>query len=488
MTNRSFSWPLRRGGLVAAGALFVALLAAVPASAGPAPSSASPTASGTSWAYGANHSLSATGTAADGNTSYSLHAYYGWNTVLTQTNGTKGSFEVEVNRTVGASLYVEYCRPDCSSPARSLNLTEHVWQSVVGFANMTDGVVYTNGAAVPGIALENSSLTQRGNLTETATALVHTLRGKVTASESLWVASEARTSVLFQPSLGLLPSEADVTQWNSSATYAATGVWSVVSTLASDPFIGTRSSSSQSYPGSFSTAQGTVSVNGTDLGPTTLSNGLSTSEVELEISGPFTVWEGFILVPNASDLMAPGPAPWQADAVGSQYAVTQVIDVAGGGGLGHLPIVASATRYQPGATDQGSLSLESGVSDSVGSTQPGGSSSIAPMDGPAATTIQAEPESPSAARANSNCLIVQCGPSGGSNLPRGLLAIAVIVVAAVVAAVVIVSRQPPRKEPSSRNSGLYPPVVAPAPSAPSSPNRGPSPPGDRPSDPLGNLW
>ncbi len=447
---------------------------------------------GTSWAYGANHTVSATGTAADGNTSYSLHAYYGWNTVLTQTNGTQGSFEIEVNRTMGASLYVEYCRPDCSSPTRSLNLTDHVWESVVGFANMTrSGVVYTHGAPIPGIALENSSLSQRGNLTETATAMAHTLRGKVTASESLWVATQARTTVSFQPSLGLLPLDANVTQWNSTSTYTASGSWSVVSTFAFDSFFGTRTSSSQTYPGSFSGSQGTVSVNGTYLGPKVLTNGLSTSEFELQIAGPFTAWEGFILVPNAADLLAPSPEPWQSDAVGSQFALTQEIDVAGSAGPGHLPIVASATRYQPGATDSGSLSLESGVMAAVGSTQPGGSSSIAPMDGPAALTIQGEPESPSAARANSDCLIDQCGTAGGSLLPRGILAIAVLVVVAAVVAAVLVSRQPPRKESPSRNAALYPQGAGTAPTTPSTPPgsaRGPTPPGNPSADPLGNLW
>ncbi|HEV2165532.1 MAG TPA: hypothetical protein VGS23_00920 [Thermoplasmata archaeon] len=471
--------------------LLVGILFVVPASAEPiAAASVSPPASG-QWAFGAQHNVSATGTAADGNTSFSLHASYGWNTILTQRNGSAGNFEIEVNRTVGASLFVTYCRPDCNAATRSLNISEHVWETEVAFANLTSrGTAYALGNTVPAIALENSSVRQRGNLTESATAVVDTLRGKATATQHLSVGTSGSASVSFTPALGLFPENLTWTAWNSSAHYTASGSWSVVVSYASIPFFGVPTMGARSYPGSFTGAQGTVGVSGTTDGPRTLANGESTTQVDLSISGPFTSWEGIVLVPNDADLLAATSAPWAPDALGSQFAVPQTIDVQGASSLGHLPLLASATRYQPSATDSGAISLDTGMTTALtgpGSTGGNGSS---PMDGPPASTVQAQPETVSSAEHSSNCLIAGCGP-GVSALPieRGWALGIALVLIAVVVAIVLVKRQPPRTESPSRNAALYPRTpVGEAVPPPKSPGIGKSPPDGEAPDPLSNLW
>ncbi|MCI4358144.1 MAG: hypothetical protein L3J95_00745 [Thermoplasmata archaeon] len=467
------------------------LLLVAPAPAFPISTATTTSPGAVSWAYGAERSFSATGTAADGNTTFNLHASYGWNTILTERNGSAGTLQVEVNRTVGASLFVTYCRPNCVAPTRSLNITEHVWESEIVFANLSaSGTVYQNGTPTPAFALENTSVVQRGNLTESALAVINTLHGKATASEHFWANSQGSASVSFAPFLGLFPTTLGAAGWNSTAQYSASGSWSVSTACRSDSFFGVHSSATNVYPGGFSSARGTVALTGAVIGSQLLGNGLSTTQVGIVVTGPFTTWEGFILVPNQADLFSSNTAPWRARAADVQLASTQAIDVDGLAAVGHLPILASAARYQPSATDSGNVSLESGVAAAVGVGNPGAPPGSGPTDGPSAATIQAQPESPSLAQSNSNCLINTCGSgSGPTALVRGI-AIGVVVAATVLAgAIVIVKRQPPRKEAPSRNARLYPQGTAvPPPSPPRTNGVGKAVPDSDASDPLGNLW
>ncbi len=468
----------------------LALILPSAALAGPVPASTSSPGS-TSWAYGASHSLSATGTAADGNTSYTLHASYGWNTLITQTNGSGGAFEVTANRTVGASLFVNYCRPDCSHATRTLNITEHAWETLLGHANFTsDGAVYSSGIPSPAIALLNSSIVEKGNLSELATARIDTLRGIADARDSVDVSVQGAVSVAFAPpGLGLFPEapgigeNASPTNWNSSSEYSASGTWLLGLTTAMTGFLGTPSSSSISYPGSFSGATGTVTLNGSVVGPMSLHGGISADQVDETLGGPFVAWEGFILVPSGADLFAPNNAAWRPAAAGAQLASTERVDLDSSSGLGHFPVVASATSYSASATDAGSPSLETGVTSAL---LPGTTiEAIGQPDGPAPTTIQAEPESPSVASSSSNCLIVTCPSAPSHALPRLLLGTGIVVgLVALAIAVVVVGRQPPRRAPPSQNAKLYPPVArTPSPARPSPPASAPSA-----DDSLGNLW
>ena len=310
------------------------------------------------------------------------------------------------------------------------------------------GTVYSSGIPAQAVALENSSVRLRGNLTESATAVVNTLRGKASASEHFAVETSGRATVSFSPALGLFPNNLSLPTWNSSSAYTASGSWSIQTSFATVPFFGAPASSSRVYPGSFSDAQGTVAVVGSTDGPRTLANGQLTTQVLLSVSGPFTSWEGFILLPNGSDLLSSSSAPWDTDPVGAQIALPQTIDVQDPSAVGHLPILASATRYQPSATDSGAVSLDSGVTSALTGVGSSGGNGTALMDGPGASTIQAQPESVPAAEKSSNCLISGCGSAGaGLRVDRGLvLGIAIVVVGVVIAAVVVM-RQPPRPNP-----------------------------------------
>jgi hypothetical protein len=485
---RSASWALSRGvppTAVVLGAL-IAVLAALPVSFAQGVSPSTSTLAPGYWAFGAQRSINATGTAIDGNTTYTLHASFGWNTVLRQINGTGGNFEVVGNRTVGASLFVDYCRPQCSGASRSLNITERLWETQLTFAHFTSsGTVYSGGQPVSALALLDSSVRSRGNLTESATALIRGPAGHTyTASQGLSLATSANVAVDFQPALGLIPIDLNVSSWNSSARYSASGSWSVALGVDSTSFSGRRASSSQSYPGSFTGVSGAVALVASTAGNLTLKDGESADQVGITITGPFVSWDGFILVPDAAELLDQSAPPWAGDQAGQQSASTARLDVGRLAHLGHLPVVASMASYLPGASDAASPSLDSGISTALtGSPGTGGVSG--PLDGPAPTAIQGQPETPAAANASSQCLITGCTSPGSPSIARGLLLVLLgLVVAAIVAAVVIVQRQPPRKAPSSPNAALYPPLPA-----GTAPKRAPAAPGGPPSpDPLGHLW
>ena len=482
------------GGLVV-GVFLAYLLIAPGAVASAAPNAvpnAGPAAGTTQWAYGGGKSISASGIAAGGNATYSLSATYGWNTILSQQNGSHGSLEVEVNRTVGATLTAEYCRPNCTAATRSLNISERVWETVVAFANFTpSATVYNAGTAVPAIGLENSSIQEKANLTESGNAVVSTLHGKVTASEHLTVASSGSASVNFQPALGLFPLELSRSPWNSSAAYSATGSWLVSTWFDSTSFLGVHQAVAHQYPGGFAGIGGIVTLTGSSYGAEELNGGLPTTQVGIAVTGPFTTWEGFLLVPNTSDLLASSQAPWSSSSCGSQLASTQLIDLDHGPSSGHFPVRASAALYQPGVSDTGPVSLNSRLTTALGSSPPIGNGSATPTDGPAASTIQAQPESVATAQQSSHCLIAVCGSGAGSSVfGRGVWVLAGAAVAAVlVAALVIAKRQPPRRDPPSRNAALYPPVGLRPPTTPPKENGNGKPiVGPDPTDPLGNLW
>lgn len=442
------------------------------------------------WAYGAARSVNASGTAADGNTTYAIHGFYGWNTVLTQRNESATNFQLEVNRTVGASLFVNYCRPDCSSPSRSLNITERAWETQLAFANFTTaGTVNTSSGPAPALAILNSTVSEKGKLSEAAEGRVTTLRGTIaTASESLSIFSFGRTSVSFQPPLGLFPTAGNATSWSAASSYSASGSWTVTLSTQVTTFYGVTNSASQSFPGSFTGLSGTIELNGSTGAGTRLTNGAAVAPVTLTLNGPFTSWEGFILVPNAADLFAENSASWRGEPAGGQIASTQTVDVATAGSVGHFPFLASSTRYLASSTDAGTVSLDSGVGSSVASTPlppPAGSANGSEVDGPAPLTIQAEPEPTGVAQGNSQCLITGCLSNSTGGVLRGVVVLLVVVAAAAVIGLTVVKRQPPRRAPPSPNARLYP--QGSAANSPSAPATG-FPTGESVEDPLAHLW
>jgi len=461
------------------------MVLAVPAAFMGAASASSPSATPlTIWAYGAVKTVTFQGDSSTG-WQYSGNATYGYSVILNQTNTTGSDFQLTVNRTMGAMFQVHYCYPNCNSPKYYGNVSDHIYETVDAAANFTGaGFVYENGAAVAAIALNNSQSHLRANLTESSNTYIPGLGGLVAPrSHYLGVNVVASSTVEFTPGLGILPVNLSSTQsWNSSAGFVAQAAASYAYFLSSaGPF---HSAHVGPVSGNLSVpASGNVSLFGS-YSPvnTTVLGGIAYPEVALKIVGPFSVREGFILLPNSANLFGgASDQPWGAQN-GSASASMSYLDARASLG-GHLGIGASQWVY-----DSSTLGPSSAVPETSG---PADISSFAQpaTDAAPTTTVQGQPESVAGALGQQACLLTGSGCPAGNSLPGtglhgivGLLAIGVvlIVVVLVIALVAERRRMPP---PTYPNAALYPPGnVRPTSRAP------PTPAEPAEDDPLRNLW
>lgn len=417
----------RMGALAALGAALLVTLV-VPALAGSASAAPVPMGSGGSaaqqWAYGGQDWVNVT--AHLGNATYDEHAFFGWQVIFTATNTSATTVELEAQRTMAASLYAQYCQPNCSSPNVFGNLSVTGWEKDVGFANFTTQSSVTEmGSAVPAVGIVNASATTSGNLSESLRLSVTGPMGSHSASGSLSVAGHAAASVAFSPSLGLVPfnvSKGDT--WNSSAPFAAHGSWALAYAYQRSGFLGGNISGSGSPSGSVN-ASGNVSLNGEDLGNMTLRNGLTVPVIALEIQGPFDDVDGVILVPHDSEIFSAGLHDWAHGEFGSELVSTARLDVAVDA-FHHVRVVAAASQY---SGSDSSLSGSGGAT--AGMASPAASA-------PAGGLVQAQPESVAQAQRASSCLVGGCG--AGSAVGSGLLGLLVIglIVAAVLGTVAVI--------------------------------------------------
>jgi hypothetical protein len=463
-------------------ALMVLSLPAGIASAAAAPAATAPQ---TIWAYGAVQTVDFHGTSSSG-WEYSGNATYGYSVILNQTNTTASSFELTVNRTMGALFQVHYCYPNCNAPKFFGNISDHIYETDAAAANFTTaGVVYENGASVAAIALNNSQSHLRANLTETSSSYVPGLIGlPVARSHYLGVNVHAASSVDLTPGLGLLPiSLTSAQSWNSSAAFRAQAA---VTYAYYESSVGPlRSVQVGPVAGNFSVpSSGNVSLFGSySPADTATLGGISYSEVALKVVGPFSVREGFILLPSSADLFGGGSGqPWGTQN-GSASATMSYLDARLTVG-GHLGIGASQWVY-----DSSTL----GPSTTLAS--PGGPSKLSTFaqsatDAAPTTTIQGEPESVAGAQGQQSCLLSGAGCPANSSPGTtslhgivGLLAVGVVVIV-VVSVIVLVTERRRMPPPAYPNAGLYPPGNTGAAPRPAPTN--PPPPAE--DDPLRNLW
>ena len=441
-------------------------------------------ADGATWAYGNVVSTSFHGTTASG-VPYTGNATYGYTVLIHQTNFSGSEFELTVDRTMGAAFAVEYCSPTCSSPKYYSTLSDRLWENInatTGFTNA--GTVNENGAAVRAFALMNSSTLQQANFTEaTHSYLPNVLGIGVTRSGHVFAQVGASASITFGPPLGLFPTNLSSAQhWNSSAPFQAVA-------NASYDYLATHSGPLANWNltgyGYFPVER---SGNVTVLGSSTPANsivlgGVTYPEVGLTILGPFSVREGFILVPTASDLFAGSSSlPWSANASGEATVGMSYLDVRPVA-QGHFGLGASEWIYDSESLEPTSAApASSGITDLAGG---GAAPAVAPQ-----TVVQGQPQSTAQSSTAQSCLMTGSGcpssstPAGFHGIV-GLLAAGVVVVLVVglIAVVVERRRMPP---PTYPNSSLYPPGNSVRPST----GRGPTPPEVPPAedDPLGNLW
>lgn len=405
----------RLGGIFAIAGMAAFALLIVPALAAPAQASAAPmgTSTSQSWAYGAQKWFNASGTTP--NATYSVHAFFGWEVIITATNTSATTESWEVARTMAGSVYADYCQPNCTTPTLHANLSLTGWEKDAGFANLTIAAnVYENGTAVAAIGLVNASFQTAANLTEKLSYTVssHLLTG--TASAALYVGGNAHGMVAFSPALGLVPLNVSTgATWNSSSSFSASGAWAVSYLATKTGFTGGTVTNKASASASIN-ASGTVALYGHDYGTVKLNNGQTVPEIAIAITGPFDDVDGVILIPHDFDLFSGATHAWDAHGFGAEAVATSDLDVRTDGH--HLRLVAAATAYG-----------------STSAALPGG-----PMSGttPAATSpqvVQAQPQSVAQAQQNAACLTGAClgAASGGLHGFGGFL------VAAIVATLVV---------------------------------------------------
>ncbi|MCI4321390.1 MAG: hypothetical protein L3K18_01155 [Thermoplasmata archaeon] len=411
------------------------------------------------WAYGGakwvNTSVQL------GNTSYSSHAFFGWQVIVTATNTTLGTVALEAQRTMAASLFATYCEPNCTHPSTAGNLSIQGSESDAGFANLTGlATVYVNGTAVPAVGLDNASSQGSANLNESYSLTL----GGHTATGRLSVIGHANTQVAFSPSLGLVPwNLSQGLQWNSSASYSASGAWGASYSYAVTSLLGTTSSGSGAPSGNVS-GTGTVALQGADLGPITLSNGMTVPAIVLAISGPFDNIEGVILVPHGYEVFGSGHHDWDGHALGAEAVTTSRLDVAVDAAHHRLQVVASASTY---AGSDASLSSASTVT----AAGPGGS---AP---PSTALVQGQPETVTQAQHAASCLRSSCsGSSGAASSIVTLLVVGLVAVVIVGTVGVVEYRAWARRHSQGQLVGGYSQQVAGSQGLPPPPPQGPTPP------------
>jgi len=230
-----------------------------------------------------------------------------------------------------------------------------------------------------------------------------------------------------------------------------------------------------------------LALQGTDLGGVTLNGGFATTAVALLISGPFHIYEGFLLLPSQSDILGSGGNAWSSYQNDSAVTATASADFAAH--EAHLGLLASATSYAPQPTSQSTLV---DVAPAVAASGGPAPATAAPTSGaPGGSVLQAEPESVSAAQSGSACLVAgSCvAPPTGSTHANGVIGLLVIglLVGTLVALAVVVSRRRSVPPPAHPNARLYPTSAEPAVPLPA--GKPPAPPAEPPSDdPLGHLW
>jgi hypothetical protein len=406
--------------------------------------------------------------ASNPNGSYSVHFYFAWKVILTLTNTSSTTFQIEAQRTMAAALYAEG-----KVATASANLTVTAWDLETGFANFTtSGSVYEStpsAGLVPALAMVNENAWASSNITETLTANWNNAAGPQRAYLYATIASDADMQVSFLPSLGLFPLNPTTGEsWTSSSAFSADAQYGVGWHVFGTPpwsFTYDGSGSPVSFQGS-----GELALNGTDYGTIPLGD-INAAVIGLTITSPtfsFDDHDGILLIPTKCNLFNQGALndSGVSGAPSSQVFSTERIDV------------------NPESTQQGGIIAASsryGSSSIFGSTPT--SSAILSNAVPAATSptavLQANPISVSTAQ--SWCLYNCPGQNPGSTSKLGgILLLGILVVVIAVVAVAWTGRR--------RKSEPVPPApqyARPMPAgafAPTSPQ-----PGDG-KDPVGFYW
>ncbi len=409
----------KRMWLTVAVGIFVALMVvpmlASSASAAPAPQTLGNTPAAHQWAYGGEAWQN--GTVILSSAEYSYSAFFGWTVIWTATPTSSNTLSLEAQRSMATTLTVDYCAPQCSSPAVTATFGLKAQESDLGFANITNqSTVDESAVVVPAVGLVNDSTSSQSHLTEN---LQYTIGGH-TASRMLTVSGNSNSSAAFSPSLGLIPLNLSAAgSWNSSAQFAAQGAWMLnygwgVTTLA-----GVSTNGSGVANGTVQHS-GEVNLTGYVLGNVHLRDHTVVPAILLVVQGPFDDYDGFILVPHAYDLFGGAAHGFDPYRMGGATISSASVDGSIIGGQFH-PTAASAA-FGAQASD-------------VNPPTPSGGPPSAASYGAPSESVQAQPMSVAAAQQESNCLTTACGGSGGTAAPILPILVIALVVATVIGTV-----------------------------------------------------
>lgn len=438
------------------------------------------------WAYGGLNSVTFSGTSAAG-VPYVGNATYGFTVVVHQTNSTSepNEFELSVQRTMGASFAIEYCLPNCHTPTDFAKLSQREWETVNSTAFVVrNGTVFENGTAVTAFALLNATSVQVANITEAVSSYLPLSAGLAPVNRAGYLGAEVKSTaaVAFLTPLGLFPTNLSTSQtWNSSAAFQA----SLDATYAyfaahSGPLVTGSVQGNGTFPVEGS---GTLALSGSYATTNSIVlGGVRYGEIALSVAGPFTLRDGFILVPAASNIFQGSSEPWSANESGAATASLSFVDLRSEAVAGHFGLGASRWLFDASSLEPTAVAPtgSSGVTDLAGSGAP---------DTAPTTVVQGQPESAAQAQTTQSCLLTGSGCSAAGPSPfrglMGLLAVGAVAAAILVVAVVVVERRrvPP---PAYPNAALYPPGANGA--ARGGPAPSPPPPAPPEEDPLGNLW
>lgn len=463
--------------------LMVFVVASSPANAAPVPASSTPVAS---WSYGAVKTVSVGPVTASDGWTYEGNVTFGYTVTIYDNNTSANTFELTIHRTMGVAFSVRFCLPSCSSPSEWANESYRAWETTTAFSNFTtQGVVQEgNDATVPAVALENSTVFLRANVTETSDVFLKGEAGPHTHYLSAALAGDSLVD--FSPALGLFPT--DLTQgssWSNTSAFVESGAgtysyYYAAHTPFKNTVIGPVSGAI-----SFATS-GNVTVLGSYPAGSTISlGGVSYPAITLTVIGPFSVREGVVFVPSSVDLFGSASQPWAADANGTVSAQPSTLDLKISPG-GHVQLAASSWKF-------GSDSANAADASSVASSSAGPTPAASTTNPVSSGTIQGEPESAAQSVSSQQCLTggVGCpGTSGGStsrSVWGDVVLVGAIATIGALVAMAVVTRWRKLPPPAYLNATLYPPGQS-LPPAPRGTPAKPAAPPPAEDDPLDHLW
>ncbi|MCI4324002.1 MAG: hypothetical protein L3K03_08345 [Thermoplasmata archaeon] len=458
-------------------AVLAVMLFLLPGSVGATPVAAT-SSNVTQWAYGAQENVSFS--IVSNSTTYTVNASFGYSVIFTQTNTSNSTFQLEIQRTLGFAFVAKYTGTDALGQPVTANLQGTGLSSESGFGNFTNnGTVYVNGSAVPALAIETTAHRATASLVESSVVNV----GRRTATAAFNASLTSQGHATFSPALGLVPNTVTPGEsWNASSTVshvgAVTGAWSWSKT----GLFGVTTTGGGSLSAN-TTVTAIESVLGSDVGTTTLNNGITGDVVVLSVVGPLQPHDGVLWLPGQADLFSLQHPGYSNTASGVVDVLTDKLDWVPHP-HGHLGLDASATGFTP----QPDASSVAGTSVSSGATAAVGTASAAPSG----SEIQAQPETVPQAQNVANCLVSgkgNCGSTVTTSTPVGraggvVFAAAVIAVVAVLGMLLVSRRRTPKSP--AKVSSVYQPAGG-APVSGSRPPASPAAPGGA-TDPLDHLW